>query len=321
MAAPVPARGSTPDPTRATWTRHVFNTGFVFSSIYRGVAAVPGPICHGLGHAGTWIAHRLMRETTAALADNFRGAFPSLAPAALSALTLRTYRAYADDVIDFFRSIDLPRERALEWFERPKEYEDAFLSQLALGRGVILVTGHFGNWEMGSIMMRALDLPFTIVAMREASEGINRLRIDFRQKQGADTLEVRQSMDTALQIRRRLSQNRIVAMLMDRHVGRDRVAVQFFGRTAHFLRTPPLLAYLTGAPLLPCAVLRRADGRFEVRPGTPIVVSRDEDRDVAVGRAAQMFASHLEALIRECPHYWYQFYPYWQAQTDVDVAA
>ncbi len=85
--------------------------------------------------------------------------------------------------------------------------------------------------------------------MQEKSETVNRMRHDFRERMGVDTLEVRQSMDTALQIRRRLADNRIVAMLMDRHVDRDRVAVTFFGRRAFFLRTPALLGYLTGAPL------------------------------------------------------------------------
>jgi KDO2-lipid IV(A) lauroyltransferase len=165
--------------------------------------------------------------------------------------------------------------------------------------------------------MRALELPMTIVAMREASEEINRLRVEFRQRFGADTIEVRQAIDTALQIRRRLADNRIVAMLMDRHVDRDRVAVQFFGRRAYFLRTPALLAYMTGAPLLPCSVVRLPSGRFRVRPGTPIEVSHDVDRDTAVQQAAQAFADQLEACIRETPHCWYQFYPYWASQDAV----
>ena len=53
---------------------------------------------------------------------------------------------------------------------------------------------------------------------------VNRLRREIRDRLGVDTIEVRKSLDTALQIRRRLADNRIVAMLMDRHLGRDRVA-------------------------------------------------------------------------------------------------
>lgn len=271
---------------------------------------------YGIGAAGTWVAHRLMRATTAAVVDNLRGAFPNLTAAEADALALRVYRSYARDVIDFVRCMQATPEEARDLFEKQETHGAIFRSQLALGRGVILVTGHFGNWEIGSVMVRAERLPLTIVAMREASAEINRLRVGFREQIGAETLEVRQSMDTALQLRRRLADNRIVAMLMDRHVGRDRVAVQFFGRRAYFLRTPALLGYLTGAPLLPCAIVRLPDGRYRVQPGQPIQVSREMDRDRAVSLAAQAFATDLEARIREMPEYWYQFYPYWRSQED-----
>jgi lauroyl/myristoyl acyltransferase len=316
MATLEPAPRPAPHRTLATWTSHALNTGLFFNTTYRLVRALPGGLCHGMARFGTSVAHRLMRDTRAALADNFRGAFPELDDRAIADLTRRTFHSYAADGADFFRSVELPTSRALALFDRPEPPEEVFGSQLALGRGVILVAGHFGNWEMGSVFMRARNLPLTIVAMREASEEINRLRVDFRRRLGADTLEVRQSIDTALQIRRRLAENRIVAMLMDRHVGRDRVAVSFFGRTAFFLRTPALIGYMTGAPLLPCSVVRVGPDRFRVRPGRPIIVSRESDRDVAVQQAAQDFASQLEALIRERPYCWYQFYPYWQAQRD-----
>lgn len=304
--------------TRATWTSHFFNTGFAFRGIHRLVATVPGSWSHCWGYLGTGVAHRLMRSTTAALEHNFHGAFPALTPAELNALALRTYRSYAADVVDFFRAVPLSPEQSYDLFEDVEANGVRFGEALASGKGVILVTGHFGNWEIGGALLRALNLPMTIVAMREASDEINQLRVEFRQRFGADTIEVRQAMDTALQIRRRLAENRVVAMLMDRHVDRDRVAVTFFGRRAWFLRTPALLAYLTGAPLLPCSVVRGPSGRFLVRAGAPIFVSRELDRDAAVQRAAQQFADHLEACIRETPQAWYQFYPYWASQDAAD---
>ena len=307
---------STTPETEATWTSHALNTGPVFSATCWGVRRLPRAVSYGIGTVGTWLAHRLMRETTAAVVDNLRGAFPDLSADAAAALALRVYRSYARDVIDFLRCMNSSPEDARALFASHESHGEIFRSQLSLGRGVILVTGHYGNWEIGSVMVRAQNLPLTIVAMREASAEINRLRTGFRDQMGAETLEVRQSIDTALQLRRRLADNRIVAMLMDRHVGRDRVAVNFFGRRAYFLRTPALLGYLTGAPLLPCAIVRLPDGRYEVRPGEPIHVSRDLDRDRAVAIAAQAFATDLEARIRETPEYWYQFYPYWASQQD-----
>jgi lauroyl/myristoyl acyltransferase len=327
-ATPRPTESKTPVPLRthahAGWTRHVLNSGAIFTATYKGVSMLPRWLSYGLGDSGAWIAHRLLTGTTNGLIDNFRAVFPTESDDALRRLAARTYRTYARDVVDFIRALTLDPDRARALFStdasvtadagggvRPKI--EMLLGQ---GKGVILVSGHFGNWEIGSVMLRAYGIPLTIIAMQEPSETVNRLRHDFRERVGVDTLEVRQSMDTALQIRRRLADNRVVAMLMDRHVDRDRVAVTFFGRRAFFLRTPALLGYLTGAPLLPCAIVRRDGQPYEVIAGDPIFVSREGNRDASVAAAAQAFATQLEALIRRTPHCWYQFYPYWAAQQE-----
>lgn len=326
-ATPRHTESNAPAPLRthahAGWTRHALNSGAIFTATYRGVSKLPRWLCYGLGDTGAWLSHRLITGTTSGLVDNFRAVFPGESDAALRRLAARTYRTYARDTVDFIRALSLDPDQARPLFATDHAENDAgdgvrpkIARLLGMGKGVILVSGHFGNWEIGSVMLRAYGYPLTIIAMQEKSETVNRMRLDFRERMGVDTLEVRQSMDTALQIRRRLADNRIVAMLMDRHVDRDRVAVTLFGRRAFFLRTPALLGYLTGAPLLPCAIVRREGRPFDVIAGDPIFVSREGHRDTAVAAAAQAFASQLEGLIRETPHCWYQFYSYWAAQQD-----
>jgi KDO2-lipid IV(A) lauroyltransferase len=232
-----------------------------------------------------------------------------------------TLRAYARDVVDFLRALDLSDADAAALFDYAPEHVQLFQDLLAKGRGIILVSGHYGNWELGSVVMRRVfHLPLTIVAMAEASEEINRIRRDIRERLGVDTIEVRKSLETPLQIRRQLADNRIVALLMDRHVGRDRVEVTFLGRRAWFLRTPPMMAFLSGAPLVPSFIERMRDGRFNVSPGRPIFVRDDISRDAAIKEAAQDFAAQLEARIRRQPEYWYQFYRYWDAQRDATTS-
>ena len=187
----------------------------------------------------------------------------------------------------------------------------------AAGRGIILVTGHHGNWEAGAVMMtRFLRLPLTIVAMREANPEVNRIRQRIRDLLGVETLEVRQSLDTPLQIRRALSQNRFVALLVDRHLGRDRVAVTFLGRQAWFLRTPIVLASLTGAPLVPCFI-RRVGARPVRRAARP--ADRRAERSPArrghPGRRAGDRGS-ARREVRSHPECWYHFYGSWDAQRD-----
>jgi KDO2-lipid IV(A) lauroyltransferase len=257
-----------------------------------------------------------MADTRSALADNLRAIFPRESEAMLERRALDTLRAYAQDVIDFLRALKASREEAVATFEARQQDVALFRDLRAHGRGLILVTGHYGNWEIGSVFLRrVIDVPLTIVAMAEADESVNRIRHEIRESLGTETIEVRKSFDTALQIRRRLSENGIVAMLMDRHVGRDRIDVNFLGRPTGFLGAPALMGYVADAPLLPCFIERLGPGRFSIQPGEPIYVSRDRPREEAIRIATQEFATQLESRVRTRPFHWYHFYPYWKAQT------
>jgi KDO2-lipid IV(A) lauroyltransferase len=308
-------RHAAPEPRR--WTLHGLNNGLIFRLTYVGVRRLPRALSYGIGEVGTALAWRLMPATRAALADNMRAACPADTERQLQRRARRTLQAYARDAIDFLRALSSTDDTAASLFDMPPKYHQLFKDALARGRGAILVTGHFGNWEIGSVIMtRVLHLPLTIVAQAEASAEVNRIRRQIRDDLGVETIEVRQSLDTALQIRRRLAENRVVAILMDRHLGRDRVPVTLLDRPAWFLRTPALMGYLSGAPLMPCFVERDEGRRFKVFVGEPIYVSSEQPRDEATRLAAQQFADQLTARVRANPEYWYQFYRYWDAQRD-----
>ena len=255
------------------WVTHRLNGTFIVGGSYLGSRYAPLPISWPVAHAGAWIVSHAMSSVRDALVDNLRAVFPHESDSQLRRRAYRTCHTYTDDWMDFMRSLSWSREQVLERFsyERADRLKDA----LALGRGAILVTGHFGNWEAGAVLMKALQVPLTVVAMPEPDPNVNWIRHRVRAELQADTIEVRQSLDTPLQIRRRLNEGRTVAMLMDRHVDRDRVPVTMFGRRTHFLGSPALLAYLTGAPLVPIFLVREGRGRFRARPQEPILIDRD----------------------------------------------
>jgi lauroyl/myristoyl acyltransferase len=107
--------------------------------------------------------------------------------------------------------------------------------------------------------------------------------------------------------------------LLDRHLGRDRVEVSFFGRPTAFLRTPAMVAYMSRAPLLPAFMVRGADGHFVGTLGEPIRVDSTIPAEQAVAESTQLFASQLERQIRANPHLWYQFYRYWPSDSDAPL--
>lgn len=299
------------------WTLHGLNSGLVFTLTWHGVRWLPRRVSYAIGWVGAWIAWKLMTRTNDAIASNLEPVFEEETHAQRRRRALLTYRSYTRDAIDFLRSIGSTGAQAQAIFDLREEDGTLFESLLAQGRGIIAVTGHWGNWEAGGILIsQRLRIPTTIIAMAEASDAVNRIRHEIRGAIGIETLEVRRSFDTALQVRRALSENRVVAMLMDRHSGRDRVAVSLCGRKTWFLQTPILLAYLTGAPIVTCFIDRIGPGRFRARAGRAITVARDRPRDQAIGEAAQLLADDLEARIRQRPECWYHFYRYWDAQRD-----
>jgi KDO2-lipid IV(A) lauroyltransferase len=293
------------------WVTHRLNGSFIVGGSYLGSRYAPLPLSWPVAHAGAWLVSHTMASVRDALVDNLRAVFPQESDDQLRRRAYRTCHTYTDDWMDFMRSLSWSREKVLERFvyEEAHHLKDA----LALGRGAILVTGHFGNWEAGAVLMKALGVPLTVVAMPEADPAVNWLRHRVRTSLDADTIEVRQSLDTPLQIRRRLSEGRAVAMLMDRHVARDRVPVTMFGREAHFMGAPAMLAYLTGAPLVPIFLVREGRGRFRARPHEPILIDRTGQRDLQVRATAQRVATLLEREIEKRPDCWYQFYRYWDA--------
>ncbi len=295
------------------WAGHALNNGLIFGATYFGVSHLPRSFSYAIGKLGTWLAFKTMRESVSAVRSNLRVAFPELPEDRISEIALRTYRSYAFDCIDFIRSLTRPtRELAAAVIDFDRGPFDRLLAR---GDGILLVGAHFGSWELGAVLIRKLlGHPLTVVAMAEPSREVNRIRSHMRTSLGMELLEVRQSIDTPLQIRRRLAENHIVAMLLDRYVGRDRIEVRLFGQRAFFVKTPSMLSYLTGAPMLPAWLIRHPDGRFQCLFDEPVYTRRHSDRETAMREATQTLASGLEARIREHPHLWYQFYPFWESQ-------
>ena len=304
------------------WHAGAFNNGLIFGATYHGVTRMPRRV---------ELRHRTRRargsRTAACATARARDRQPARrAPGRLRTelrrLALLTYRSYACDTIDFIRSLSMDRAQFAPMIAQLDSHR--FDELLAEGRGVILVGGHFGNWELGGVALRLLrGYPLTVVGKPEASPAVAGFRHRMRESLGIETLEIGQMLETALQIRRVLAANSIVAMLLDRHLGKDRVEVTFFNRPTPFLRTPAMIAYLSGAPLLPSFMIRQPDGRFLGVCSEPIRVDASLPAEESVRAATQAFAIELERRIRAHPHLWYQFYRYWDseaAMTHVETA-
>ena len=244
--------------------------------------------------------HWTNAEPARNLRANLRSAFPRCSEREVEDLSKRIFRNFARNLVDYgrFHTItDEALDRLLPFVEHFNILEES----VAKGRGVILVTGHIGNWELGALFFGRLGFKINVVTIPEGRERIDSIRGAYRTRQDIRTIVVDGSPFASLEIVAALRRGEIVAMLVDRWDGTDGVPAEFFGADRRFPRGPFILSRATGAPILPAYIVRDGSAyRGVVDP--PFFMEETEDEP-----GARRVSASLERMIRACPDQWYNF--------------
>ena len=179
------------------------------------------------------------------------------------------------------------------------------------GKGVLLLTAHLGNWEIGGLMLAQMKQPIHVVLVPDIFPGVERQRRRLHEACGVVEIRVDRSFVPTLAVLRVLSQNGIVAMQGDRDFDNTGVAMRFFGREAYFPRGPLRVAMASGATVLPAFIVRMPDGRYRAIVEEPLLVESGEDRDLSLRRNLERYVAILERYVGQYPDQWYCFFPFW----------
>lgn len=174
------------------------------------------------------------------------------------------------------------------------------------GRGLIIVTGHLGNFElMGAAL--AHYLPLWVIA-RPQSPLVWHLVRGIREKVGMRVIEKFGSLRTALSVLRR---GQVLGILSDQHAGTDpgSTTVTFFGRKASVYTTPALLAARAQAGLVFGFSHRIKGGRHQVHLRPPLWV-----RPSQVEEVTRLFCQELEKEILKAPEQWWWLHDRWKGE-------
>lgn len=220
-------------------------------------------------------------------------------------------RQHARAWVDFFYYGQRPVEEALAQFASHEgiEHLDAAIAE---GRGVILLTAHAGNYELGGILLRARNLKVHAVYKPDRFAAVERLREQMRAQGGVVGIPVDGVGFTTLPLVKLLREGALVGMQGDRDFSLNGVPMAFFGREVPFPRGPWELAAMTGASIVTSFLYTDEDRRFHARLGAPIRIQGGRgDRMAAIEAGMRSYVADLEALIRRHPSQWYCFYPFW----------
>lgn len=177
------------------------------------------------------------------------------------------------------------------------------------GHGALLVTGHFGNWELlgAAVGLRYRTMKYLLP--RQTNPGSDDYLNEVRRRLGVEPIVIGYGMRAAL---RALRQGFFLGMLPDQDARRAGIHVPFFGRPASTHTGPARLAYGAGAPIAVGMLERSGRGKFRARLLRVLRPDRSREEGAEVLRLTREITEALEEGIRGRPDHWYWIHRRWK---------
>lgn len=220
----------------------------------------------------------------------------------LDRMVRSTFDNFGKYVIDFFQlgklsARELDRLISVEHIDHLEQCR-------GMQKGIIGLSAHIGNWELGANVLELNGCKVNAVVRRQTSPRLDDLFLSRRIQRGMRVLPTSGAAGSALAC---LKRNEFVALLADLDFSDQERRVPFFGRPAGLPRGPAVLAVRSGAPILPGFVLRGPDDSLQFRLYPPIVPGGSR----SVEEIQKEICAVLEDVIGNHPEQWFAFQPVW----------
>jgi len=296
--------------TRRRLNRFFFLFWFSFFS-----AIIPRPIQRVFTRSIGTIFYLLMPKARRGVKANLRvigrGRWSKRGIAARARQNFQNYGQY---LLDYMVMSGLTAERKGRMVARELGQKH-MVRALEQGNGVICITPHLGNWELGGLLLAFKGADLYVLTLDETDAKTKAFRERMRGQKGIKSIYINPEDPTPaaiIEVVKVLKEKKVVAMLGDRPGNNNTIEVTFFGRKTPFPRGVATLAMATGAAVLPVFVVLKGGKYWGIieRPiyfQSPSRKEREEGIKQGMGKLAKVF----ERYIKKYPDQWYNFYPYW----------
>jgi len=185
---------------------------------------------------------------------------------------------------------------------------------LARGRGVILVSAHFGNFPLllGRLAVEGYKTCGIMRPMHDAR--VERIFLKKREKYGVRTIYSQPRNECVNNTIAALRNNELIFIPIDQNFGTGGVFVNFFGRQAATATGPVVLAQRTKAALIPCFILRQPEDRHKIIFEPELELKEGNDPRDTVLINIQRLTDIIEAYIRKYPAEWGWIHRRWKSK-------
>ena len=241
---------------------------------------------------------------------NLKSAFAGeKTPKELRAITMRVYQNLVQTFVELLNLTKVNRKYVDSYVEvvNMERIQNAAKS----GRGTILLTGHFGDWELSSLVSSVEGFPIMVLAREQKMKRLNELLNQLRESNGCKVIRKGMSIKNILKA---LYEMNIVGILSDQDAGKNGVFVDFFGRPASCHSGPFEIAQRTNSLILPNFIVRTEGPRHKLFLEEYIDFNRaSATPQDDIKRNLQKFTSLLEAYIRKYPDQWLWLHKRWKS--------
>ena len=178
------------------------------------------------------------------------------------------------------------------------------------GKGILLITGHCGNWELLALAVSCKVSPVGAVARPLNNPYFNSLIERVRKRYGNSVIYKKGALRAIIS---RIRKGGTVGILIDQSVlPAEGVVVEFLGRPAWTIKSPGLIARKTGTPVVPVFIRRMDNGGHLVKIYPEVELSDTEDRERAVLEDTERFTSFVERYVTKNPAEWLWIHRRWK---------
>jgi len=224
-----------------------------------------------------------------------------LSEKALAELQAGAYRHMGRTVVEFLRLPSLRPEQIAALVRL--EGEELLRQAIAHGKGVIILTAHFGNWELLGARLAQVFGPgkFYVIAQPQREARLTQLMDKVRAGKGVQVIPRGKAARETLQV---LRQGAGVGILLDIDVKEQGILVDFMGQPAATATSVAAFALRTGAAVVPVFAQRQPDGRHVARVLPEVPLDRSDDMEQDLRSNTARFSAIIGEQVRACPEQW-----------------
>ena len=279
-------------------------------------AIVPEVLADRAGAALGWVVARVGRPRWEVVREHLQTAFPEAGERWRRDIGRRSYAHLGAEAVALFRLAGMGRAQVRE---RTRVTGLGVVeSAVREGRGVIILSAHLGNWEIGGSALVARGFPLDVVVARQRNELFDRHLTRSRERLGFGIIPRNEGRHGVLAA---LKAGRLAGILGDQDARRAGVFVDFFGRPASTARGPAVLALRSDALIVTLFAVRlpgwkpRYHVHLEALEGTAAT-----GRAARVAAITQAYTTRIEEYVRRYPDQYFWLHKRWKTPPPGDGA-